>query len=637
VKTNTPYGPLHQTISIDAEEIGAAPIAVEIQHPFAIFWYVCNVSIAFTEMLKRTAAACPCSPAAPWRILLYSDGVDPGNQLAYRHSRKMDAVYWSILEFGSSVLSDEMAWFELATIRQTTSENVKARLSGVITALGLTFFDENGHDMRHGMALQLADGSSMMIFLTFGMNIADECALHETYCCKGSGGLKPCMLDQNVFNAQNKRGIVESATSWCVLHTCSAWNRIRLHTTDSITGILRRLQRDKPNILVGDFDELQTRLGWNLVPGSLMMHPQMSRLMDPVSSVCYDWMHIFYVSGIFNVHVGCMMQGLKPHRITYSVLDVYLKKWRWPMQIGPRSGQDACSEKRAKASWDDGTFKAQASEGRSVLIVLAHFVSRIVVPSAFDTVRAHGACFMLLVELLILIEKVGRGTTTPDALQHATSTYLAAYRNLYADENMTIKFHYCMHLPDFLRRWGFLPNCFALERKHRVPKRFANQVTNTECNWDACVLRELTNYRVHHLTGFGSSHFRIHAELVDPLKPRPALLQQLQAEWGNFLEFKVSRCARVHQYEKVSKGDVFITNDGVVGQVITHFSMEVGELQILTNFYKWEVFERSARFCKARRKVGVDDVDVCFTDTIVCALVVAGDDIATCLYPFRVL
>ena len=372
-----------------------------------------------------------------------------------------------------------------------------------------------------------------------------------------------------------------------------------------------------------------------------MLHPLMSRLMDPVHHLCYDWMHIFFVSGIFNVHVGCMMNELKPHKITYNNLNDYLQMWKWPIQVGVKSGRDACSAKRANASWSDGTFKVQASEGRSVAPVLAHFVSRVIVTSEFPVVRAHGQCFMLLVAVLVLIEKVSRGTANPSQLQAAISTYLAAFKRLYGEDNMIIKFHYAMHLPAFLARWVFLPNCFVLERKHRVPKRFANHVMNTECNWDACVLRELTNYRVHHLTVLGSSHFQVDAELVDPRQPRPALLQQLQAAWGQNLIFRVSRCARINQHEKIYKGDVFLAASGVIGCALMHFSIDVGDgspPEIMTHYHEWGLLaDQSEKHRKAQRRSGDDRTNVLFTDEIKCGLCHAGGDVVTCLYPFRVL
>ena len=104
VKLVTPYGQVHQHVTFDGAD---GPITSEIQHPFAILYHSCLSSKPMSDLIRRLAAATPPSIHAPWNIILYTDEVLPGNQLAYRSSRKMWAIYWSVLEFGSAVLSDE--------------------------------------------------------------------------------------------------------------------------------------------------------------------------------------------------------------------------------------------------------------------------------------------------------------------------------------------------------------------------------------------------------------------------------------------------------------------------------------------------------------------------------------------------
>jgi hypothetical protein len=103
-KIATPYGPVHQQVVFDG---ASGPISSEIQHPFAILYHSCLSSKPMSDLIRRLATAMPPSIHAPWSIIFYTDEVLPGNQLAYRSSRKMWAVYWSVLEFGSAVLSDE--------------------------------------------------------------------------------------------------------------------------------------------------------------------------------------------------------------------------------------------------------------------------------------------------------------------------------------------------------------------------------------------------------------------------------------------------------------------------------------------------------------------------------------------------
>ena len=71
-------------------------------------YQACAVSEDLAKLVKRVHTRHPSSIAAPWRLLLYCDEIVPGNQLAYKSERKFWAWYWSILEFGSAALADEV-------------------------------------------------------------------------------------------------------------------------------------------------------------------------------------------------------------------------------------------------------------------------------------------------------------------------------------------------------------------------------------------------------------------------------------------------------------------------------------------------------------------------------------------------
>jgi hypothetical protein len=73
----------------------------------AMLYAVSARSHAFADMLVRTLERFPCSPMAPWQLILYTDEVSPGNQLAYAHERKTWAWYWSFLNFEQSLSCEE--------------------------------------------------------------------------------------------------------------------------------------------------------------------------------------------------------------------------------------------------------------------------------------------------------------------------------------------------------------------------------------------------------------------------------------------------------------------------------------------------------------------------------------------------
>ena len=147
-----------------------------------------------------------------------------------------------------------------------------------------------------------------------------------------------------------------------------------------------------------NFAELETKLGWNYVPESVIFQPNGMRLCDPTQCVVFDWMHVFFVSGIFNTHAGLMMWTLKEYGITYGMLETYLAQWHWPAYIG-KGDCEVFDPKRAKSNWDAGTLKATASEGLSVLPIMANFFQSLLDnPGTAQAVKDHSRCFLMLAD-----------------------------------------------------------------------------------------------------------------------------------------------------------------------------------------------------------------------------------------------
>ena len=97
VDTNTPYGKLHQKVTIKDAEL-------EVQAPLPMLHHLCETSACFSKLMQ---ALPQCSPTSPLQLVIYADEVLPGNPLAVTQERKLWCFYWTILEFGSAVLSDE--------------------------------------------------------------------------------------------------------------------------------------------------------------------------------------------------------------------------------------------------------------------------------------------------------------------------------------------------------------------------------------------------------------------------------------------------------------------------------------------------------------------------------------------------
>ena len=171
------------------------------------------------------------------------------------------------------------------------------------------FWSPDGLDMhRGGISIPLCKGGRVHLFVRFGMFLADGAAINAMLHAKGASGLKPCPCCQNVFDARSERRSVHGS-DWAVLHTEANSGKFILHTAGSITAIINRLsdvaaavQRGEP--MKTELKELQTSHGFTYNANAVLFDKFLRLLAQPGGVVCWDWMHVFLVSGIWQNHAG---------------------------------------------------------------------------------------------------------------------------------------------------------------------------------------------------------------------------------------------------------------------------------------------------------------------------------------------
>ena len=82
-------------------------ISIALANPFAMLYAALDKSANMRALFQDRLAVHPCSLERPWSIILYSDGVTPGNVLASTNNRKLECIYWSFAELGFVALSHE--------------------------------------------------------------------------------------------------------------------------------------------------------------------------------------------------------------------------------------------------------------------------------------------------------------------------------------------------------------------------------------------------------------------------------------------------------------------------------------------------------------------------------------------------
>ena len=66
---------------------------IGMQPPLSFLWYAAKYSDDYSEILRSTLAAKPSTPSTPWNLILYQDGVDPGDSAGTKHTRHSVVFY----------------------------------------------------------------------------------------------------------------------------------------------------------------------------------------------------------------------------------------------------------------------------------------------------------------------------------------------------------------------------------------------------------------------------------------------------------------------------------------------------------------------------------------------------------------
>ena len=521
-------------------------------------------------------------------------------------------------------------------------KKIQGELSSLVRSIVTKlFFNQELHDFsKSGVNIECQDGMRATIFADIHLILADEAALHAIYCCKGSSGLKPCLLCTNVFDAKKPRGIVSrDPTGRSVDHTCASAKQFRGVTQSVVAAIVRRLTHVAATSSNTALKETQTDIGWNFAPGGIMFDAATRARCCPAKCACFDWAHVFFVNGVFNATAGLCLHAFRRLNLDLGIVAQYVKSFNWPHAVaGSIAPSDVFTPSRLKHSLEKQILRCTASEGLSLLPVLAAFCEPLSTGHRNPEIRAHAECFLLLARVVSMVLRSIRGLTDVNAFLDRAQRFLERFKELYGSTNVVPKHHYVFHLVFYLHRMPFLPSCLVHERKHKGIKRFANAVFNTHIDWDKSVLQEFSCLHIERLISTPAVQFSAAAGLVHCSAPSRRLLSVIQAAVGPFPkeQLRVGRTARVNEFEKVSVGDVVLIGVGsppIIGEIVMHVAVsDSGATELVSIIKRFKIQSEGDRFWKC---VDPGETAIVSTGDIDTAAIWAGVGVITVLKPIH--
>ncbi len=497
VYKNTCYGPI--IVHVDAVTADGGTVKIPIQNPAAAL----ADAVQEEEFANILRCAWPANGSDKFNIALYSDEVTPNDPLKTT-AKRMQAFYWTFLEVGPDALVNEDVWFTLTAVRTDDVDTLESGFSQLAMLCVRSFFGLINGCFDVGVALELHGDSGKRIALAkLDMFLGDERALKATCACKGSAGLRLCVLDRNIVHFDSD--YLPDPTNYNVPSTCLDRSLIIPNTDANVRATLARLATASADVSYGAktrLKKLQTHLGFNHVRYNVFTEPRLN--IGLVSTVVYDWMHVYFTTGIFDGEVAQFLNIMNKHgdaTVSMNALHEYLQKWTWPKAYAP-----------AKNVLCKGRLDGTASMYLSLSPVLAHWVRAINRSGRMSRWQLQIDSLLALSDVVDELMLSMRGASSPDAIDNKIMAHLASQQRAYGTELWKWKNHAATHLGDMFRKHGVLVPCFLHEKKHQVLLRHAlPRLTLTQ--FSTGVLEEVTLQQMHNVR-------RLKIQLPDLVDPR---------------------------------------------------------------------------------------------------------------------
>jgi len=597
LNTPTPYGPIIASVTV--KDTNEADLQLPTINPLALLYTAFESADPFSELVVERMAIYKPSPETPWRLLLYGDEITPGDVLSHDNMRKGWALYFSFLEFGAMMLANERVWFPVVTVRSCEVKKVSAGISQIYKETVKLFFGALGFDLNEGgLFLKRGDGSYYQLFAKLAGFIQDGGAHKSVWHCKGSAGTRFCMICLN--NIARGTGLYttdgdNSDDDEEELLTCSIINDAECHfaTDDDVRGSVRRLAAMKPLLSVADFKMRQQAHGFTHEPHGILMDPSLDNTVYPVRQFIHDWMHALFVNGCFNFVALWVLEAIRlTHTNVWDCMMGFVEHWKLPQVVDSSSVKAVFEPNRATSSRKAKRLKCTASQGLSLCPIMAYFFMAFILPACQPAVTA----FVALCDLVDLLIVIPLGLCSPQQLRAQVDRFLMACADARWRDKMVPKFHWLIHLAKHMEDLGTLISCWVHERKHRIVKRYANDIQNT-IDFELSLLRQVVGHQLHELRD--ADNLRRRVGLINPGGCSKRLFQVLKNELKEpdlqLAEVKKAHCARLLCGSTCSAKDVVLVRslDGLgfeAGRVMAHFEV-VGEAMSLVAFWALASFD----------------------------------------------
>ena len=266
----------------------------------------------------------------------------------------------------------------------------------------------------------------------------------------------------------------------------------------------------------------------------------------------------------------------------------------------------------------------------SLLPVIACFCQLVLLPAGIC--RFECRALISLADIVELIVTSAHGCVERVDLRRAVDNFLSACEDCHWEQYMHPKFHWLVHIA----MYAMLLACFVHERKHRMIKRYQNDVRNTIA-FDKSVIAEVLCQQFAELSR--ASSFKLDVGVIGPRAAPKKLANFIREELDVPIGVAITTGAqgRVSRFEVCSRGDVvlFLSNDAVmIGELYLHAECAGEPISIIST---WALLSECENSGTSKVRIKDDDTQVVNMSDILCSVIYKREAdtalvIVPCLY-----
>ena len=452
-KTRTPYGPIIQKVRLDAPGLRDW----EICHPFAFLWYMTQHSAAFREVMRKSTV-----DGRKLRLLIYMDGLVPGNPFRPDKGRSIMCIYWCFIDWPSYMLNRTFAWPCLSILRESVMHTIPGGASYLARLALRIFFPLVGDSLESGIIINGPDSSYVVKakFVGFLADLKEHKTITEW---KGTAGNVCCLLCSNVW-----KPTVGEREDGTIGLDCPDPRKFRKRTGAQVRAIVASLVVEKGRMTKTAFSKLETDVGINYCPHGILFDSSLHGLYNPVDHTIVDWMHTMCSDGVGNTCIWTVLQVLGAAGYPTSDVREFVTVVRMPSKYG-----------KPDPAWlhDNRLHGSSYSSFSSVVLNVVPILYLFFETFCSRDVRLHDVGKYLRLLYMILGTLASGPDEAPhhcDILRQNMSALHALHSKL--SGHFKPKIHYMHHIVDGIQWLGKLVSCFVCERKHRHIKDSALHV-----------------------------------------------------------------------------------------------------------------------------------------------------------------